>query len=294
MSVGYGAAYDVSSPGGASPPPTPVPSPTLNATISALGFSRSFNILYQSADLNYGAGDPAEGFRAGVAIRLRGLGGGDCFMVGNYNDATPAGWAIGSTQFGITKVDQVFGFFCYLRDASGGAILANVYVRASDHLDRTMLLGFDYSGEIGGRTLTPWVNGAACGDPVVGADAYNPAAEGLAIGAQASTAWAGSQHDIIGAYFSNLPVRQDDMWRTFRRTGLLSADTSSFDVQAVYNTRTLVGATPGNIPWPLTWTNEGSDGAAGNLTHSIDPPVDNADVEYDTNPAFSGVTTTDI
>jgi hypothetical protein len=263
-----------------------------------LGFSRDFNVLYQSADLDYGQGNADDGFAAGVAIRLRGLGG-DHFMFGNYDFASgpiSLGWVIGSTVFGITDVDQVYGFFLYLRDVAGNAGLVNVYVRASDHMDRTILLGFHYSGEIGGRLLTPWVNGAVAGDPITLGDVYAPASQGLAIGAQLSATWTASQHDIIGAYFIDANnARQDDVWRNFRRTGVLSKVTTSFPLNAVYNAVTLVGEVDtGSYVWPLTWTNEGEDAPLGDLVHSIDPPVDNAEVVYDTNPAFSGVTTTDL
>jgi hypothetical protein len=296
MSVGYGAAYDVSgNSGGVVPPGPPVPAPTLNGTRSVLGFSRPFDILYQSADLNYGAGDPENGFAAGIAIRLRDIGG-DHFMVGNYDDAGSLGWAIGSTSVGITDVDQVYGFFLTLRQADAGTAVVHVYVRASDHMDRTMLLGFHYAGEAGGRFLTPWCNGAVCGDPQVLSAAYAPAATGLCLGANQATSWASSQHDIIGAYFiDGNNARQDDVWRTFRRTGRLSKVTTASPLNAVYNAQTLVGdVETGSYPWPLTWENEGEDAPAGDLTHSIDPPVDNAEVVYDTNPAFSGVTTTQL
>ena len=300
MSASYGAAYDVSNPGGASPPPTPVPGPTLNAMrlIEPGNFSRDLNILYQTTDLAYGQGDADDGFAAGVCIRLRDLGG-DHFMFGNYAFDPPSGhsegWVIGSTTFGVTAIDQVFGFFLYLRQEDGSAGLCNVYVRASDHLDRVIMVGFQYFGELGSRYLMPVVNGMKAGDGVNLGARYAPANQGLAIGAQVATTWPATQHDTIAAWYQQgtggVTARQDDIWRNFRRTGLVSPDTTSYDIGAVYNVQNLVGNVTGVVPFPALWENEGSDGAVGDLDFS-QPPGDICTVDLDTNPAFSGVTST--
>lgn len=283
------------------------PAPTVNATKSVYGFNRGANIYYQRGFTAIGE---ANGFAAALAVRPRraAVPAPDRFYVGAVDTVNGWGWMIGRTNIGA-PVDG-FRFFVTLYDELHAPSTQFVDVRATAAIDRSYLLGFTYAGD-GSREFLTYCNGALTQAPAVLGANYGQIWDTapFCIGASPVGAPALDASDdpfVSFGYWASwaAPPNQDgwaDLWRYFRRTGVLqgvdgpSTPEPQFPIGWQVGTPAQGGSpaclmpvfTEGTQALPATWDSCGFDTTL-TLTFAGAAGVDTGEFEYDRAPSFSG------
>lgn len=259
------------------------------ATLSIQGFELASNKFYLCAnDLTAMAGDPG-GFSAGVVVKPRAPNVGSRFLIGNGSNPSNEGWIIGRTNFGIAAPeDRWVAYFLEIFSAAGSAFHI-IYLPAPGCLDRSYLIGFSYLGEGGARELKVYCNGGQCYSPATLGDVYVPGTDGFSIGAGLGVTYGDAPDDIVEAAYFAAPLTNDEWgqaWRNLRRGGTMLGP--GIAPANAYNVRGLSRGGYGQIPFPQSWPNLGSVGAAEDLAFQGVFPTDIATIEEDPIPSFTG------